>query len=669
MTVDRSLAALATLCGVFDQFLDLQGVMRPTSPDTQRALLRANGLDVGSEAAVRDTLAALQAEQKERVAAPEVVMTCDTPNVLRCEGEVDWQVVSEEEGATLAQGRAEGQITLPPLPAGVHHLHLRSGKRRHTTTVLSAPARTPSLQERANQDRCWGVVAPLYGLQSDRNAGLGDFEDLAQLAEGVGAEGAGFLGINPVHALGWAAADTISPYSPSHRGFLNTAHIALDRLPGHPDVGSPVRADGVLIDYAAHSQAHRAALRAAFDQFQRTASAAKREALAGFTNDGGAALSDFAMFEDLSTHLGQDWRHWPEEMRRPEAARAGGPTSDASFHIWLQWVADHQLQDAQRRAQQGGMALGLYLDLAVGARLDGAEAWAAADTLAQGVSLGAPPDHLSPAGQNWQLAAYAPRKLAARAYQPLRQVLRQVLRHCGVLRIDHALGLNRSYWIPEDGSPGGYIRQPFQSLMALIAIEAQRAGAVIVGEDLGLVPDGFRDTMAAKGFYGYTVLQYEKTDAGRFRKAQALRPQSLACFGTHDTPTIRGFWTGRDIDWWHRLDWIDDAGKGKAQKQREAEKADLLGVPDAQVTQREARDLRDKVHLDLAGGPAALVAVQLDDVLDVEEAQNLPGTIDTHPNWRRKIPVDVQAIATQDVMKKTAQIMADAGRSGLKAKT
>lgn len=669
MTADQTLAALASFCGVFDQFRDLQGAMRPTSPDTQRALLRANGLDVGSEAVVRETLAALQADQKERLAVPEVVVTCDTPNVLRCEGEVGWHVVSEEGDATLAEGRADGQINLPPLPAGVHHLHIRSGKRRHTTTVISAPARTPSLKERAKQGRCWGVVAPLYGLQSRRNAGLGDFEDLAQLAEGLGAHGAGFLGINPVHALGWAAQDTISPYSPSHRGFLNTAHIALDRLPGLSDAGSLARVDVALIDYAAHSQAHRAALRAAFEQFQRNASAAKREALARFTEEGGAALSDFAMFEDLSADLGQDWRQWPEERRTPEVARAGGSASDADFHIWLQWVADHQLQDAQGRAQRGGMALGLYLDLAVGARLDGAEAWGAADTLAQGVSLGAPPDHLSPAGQNWQLAAYAPRKLAARTYKPLRQVLRQVLRHCGVLRIDHALGLNRSYWIPEDGSPGGYIRQPFQSLMALIAIEAQRAGTVIVGEDLGLVPDGFRDTMAAKGFYGYTVLQYEKTKAGHFRKAQALRRQSLACFGTHDTPTIRGFWTGRDIEWWHRLDWIDKADKSKAQKQRKAEKADLLGISDAQVTQREASDLRDKVHLDLARGPTALVAVQLDDVLDVEEAQNLPGTIDAHPNWRRKIPVDVEKIAAQDVMKKTAQIMADAGRSGLKAKT
>ncbi|WP_300014071.1 4-alpha-glucanotransferase [uncultured Roseobacter sp.] len=669
MTADRSLAALASFCGVFDRFLDLEGVMRPTSPDTQRALLRANGLDVGSEVAVRDTLAALQAEQEERLIPQEIVVTCDTPNVLRCEGTVDWHLTLEETTRPFAQGKCDGEIALPPLPAGVHHLHIQSGKLRQTTTVIAAPARTPSLQESARQERCWGVVAPLYGLQSRRNAGLGDFEDLAQLAEGLGAQGAGFLGINPVHALGWAAQDTISPYSPSHRGFLNTAHIALDRLPGLSDGAPPSNEDGPLIDYAAHSQTHRAALRTAFNQFQQSASDAEKEALTRFTQEGGAALEAFALFEDLSTRLGQDWRHWPEEKRTPEAARASGSASDASFHLWLQWVADHQLQEAQRRAQEEGMALGLYLDLAVGARLDGAEAWAAADTLAQGVSLGAPPDHLSPAGQNWQLAAYAPLKLAARNYQPLRQVLRQVLRHCGVLRLDHALGLNRSYWIPEDGSPGGYIRQPFQSLMALIAIEAQRAGVVIVGEDLGLVPDGFRDTMAAKGFYGYTVLQYEKTKAGRFRKAQDLRPQSLTCFGTHDTPTIRGFWTGCDIEWWHRLDWIDDAGQGKAQEERKAEKADLLGVPDAQLTQRDARDLRDKVHCDLAQGPAALVAVQLDDVLGVEEAQNLPGTIDAHPNWRRKIPVDVQEIATQDVMKKTAQIMANAGRSGLKAKT
>lgn len=663
MSADADLADLAILCGIFDEFRDLEGVIRPTSPDTQRALLRAEGLAVGSPAEVRDTLTALRAAEAARIVPAEVVIAADHAASIPCQKPVEWHLALEETDGVFAQGRSDAQVDLPPLPAGLHDLHLREGGRRHSCTVIAAPARAPLLHDVAALDRSWGVVAALYGLRSDRNHGVGDFEDLARLAELLGAQGVGFLGINPVHALGWAAEEVISPYSPSHRGFLNTGHIALDRV---PDVsgGQIGETDSARIDYGSANAAHRAALQTAFATFQQNAGEADREALARFSDEGGPALADFARFEHLSTTLGQDWRKWPAAFRTPAKARLGEPLAEMSFHIWSQWLADRQLADAQRRAREAGMALGLYLDLAVGARLDGAEAWGAADTLARGVSLGAPPDHLSPAGQNWQLAAYAPRKLAARKYAPLRQVLRQAMRHCGVLRIDHALGLNRSYWIPEDGSPGGYIRQPFAALTAIIAIEAQRAGTVIVGEDLGLVPEGFRDTMAAQGFYGYTVLQYEKTDTGAFRKPADLRAQSLACFSTHDTPTIKGFWTGQDIDWWHRLNWIDKTGKARAQQQRAAEKADLLGVSKADLTCKTAEDLRARVHSDLAQGPAALAAVQLDDILGMQEAQNLPGTVDEHPNWRRKSPVDLAELGRHPEVKKTAQLMAKAGRSG-----
>lgn len=662
MTADKVLFDLATLCGVFAEFTDLEGVIHATSPDTQRALLRANGLAVGTTAEVRDTLEALRAERSARLVPQDAVIPCDAPAQIRCAGSVRWQVVLEGETTVFAEGQAADQIDLPPLPAGLHDLQVTKGTQHQCSTLIAAPARTPSLQDVSGRGKSWGVVTALYGLTSERNTGLGDFEDLAQLAEGLGPQGVGFLGINPVHALGWADTVTISPYSPTHRGFLNASHIALDRLPRAAAIAGAQK-EGDLIDYAAHRAHHQTALRAAFAQFQQAAPDAARRALAAFILDGGATLQDFALFESLSEHHGPDWRRWPQPLQTPAGARSADKPAEVAFHIWVQWLADDQLREAQARAQGSSMALGLYLDLAVGARLDGAEAWGAAQTLATGVSLGAPPDHLSPAGQNWNLAAYAPRRLSDHKYGPLRHVLGQAMRHCGILRIDHALGLNRSYWIPEDGSPGGYIRQPFQALMALIAIEAHRAGTLIVGEDLGLVPDGFRDTMAAKGFYGYTVLQYEKTEDGRFRTPQDLRAQSLACFGTHDTPTLRGFWEGHDIDWWHRLGWIDAADRSKAEDMRAGEKADLLGVPEAAVIVLDATDLRDRVHGDLAAAPTALVAVQLDDLLGVSAAQNLPGTVDEHPNWRRKTPLPVQQLPDHDEMKKTARDMAKVGRS------
>jgi 4-alpha-glucanotransferase len=655
MTADAVLAELGALAGVFPEFHDLEGQLRSTSPDTTRALLCANGLPATTEAEALETLRELRARRDCALLGDDVIVTAREPAQLDLREAVEWSVTEEDSGNLLAEGRCIHGLSLPALPSGVHQLHLRDDKVRQSVNLISAPRRTPSVADLTGRERVWGIVAALYGLVSPRNHGLGDFRDLADLAESLGAKGAGFLGINPVHALGWADETTISPYSPTHRGYLNPAHIAIDQLAGtqHLTRKTP---QSELIDYSAHRTWHRAALREAFAHFEAAASAADRRDFAQFISAGGTPLADFARFEVISLSHGSDWRDWPDGV-----ADSGLTSADATFHLWLQWVADRQLGEAHARAQAGGMDLGLYLDLAVGARLGGAEGWTAQGSLAEGVSLGAPPDHLSPAGQDWQLSAYAPRKLKANGYAPLRNILAQSMRHCGVLRIDHALGLNRSYWIPEDGSPGGYIRQPFQSLMAIIAIEAERAGTVIVGEDLGLVPPGFREAMAAKGFYGYTVLQYEKDEQDRFCAPQDLRPQSLACFGTHDTPTLRGFWEGHDIDWWHELGWINENRQAHARNQRAFEKADLgAGMTSTGDTTRQ---VAHHVHGRLAQGPTALAAVQLDDVLEVREAQNLPGTIDAHPNWRRFYPVEVRAISGTEAFDETACLMAEAGRS------
>lgn len=663
MTADQALAAVAAMFGIFPEFRDLEGVLRPTNPETQRALIRANGLSIDSENDLRDTLAALRADEAGRVLPHDVLVTSEQPTTMKCAQSLVWQITLEDEGDVFAEGKSDGGLHLPALPSGVHALRIECGSEVQRATLIAAPARTPSLREVSGCERTWGVVAALYGLQSERNNGLGDFEDLAHLGEILGAQGAGFLGINPVHALGWADAATISPYSPTHRGFVNTNHIALDRIPDVPALGSLQQARNVFIDYAAFGAHHRAALRAAFETFESAASPETQRDLHEFTRAGGEALRDFALFETLSETLGSDWRVWPNQFQTPASARLSAASIETGFHIWLQWVATRQLCDAHFLCKNSGMPLGLYLDLAVGSRLDGAEAWGAADSLAHGVSLGAPPDQLSPAGQNWQLAAYAPRKLMAESYRPLRQILGQAMQNCGILRIDHALGMNRSYWIPENGAPGGYIRQPFQSLMAIISIEAQRAGTVIVGEDLGLVPEGFRETMASKGLYGYTVVQYEKNDDGKFRKASDLRPQSLACFGTHDTPTLTGFWEGDDIAWWRNLGWIDETEESKIMHRRQSEKADLMGTTIAGTQNLDAADLAGRVHRDLATGATALVAVQLDDVIGVRDAQNLPGTIDEHPNWRRKTPYTLADIAQHYGLRDTAEVMKQAGRS------
>lgn len=648
MNADAALQHLADLSGVFREFTDMQGVVHPALPPTQRTLIEANGLAAKTDAEVRESLGALKAQAKAAYVPGDVVAEVGQPHRIVLRAPVTWAVLSDGDGALLAEGRALSEFDLPALPLGVHTLRLEGSAGAQDATLIVAPRRCPSVYDLTGQERLWGVVASLYGLRSDPRKSLGDFEDLADLARILGQQAAGFVGVNPVHALGVAATDTISPYSPTHRGFLNTDHIAVGQ--------NTLPHTGALLDYRAHREAQQAGLSAAFEAFNAAAPEGARHAFAGFCAQGGAALDDFAQFEAMSEHHGSDWRRWNAPAYKTDQERV-------RHHKWAQWMADQQLGHAGRAAKDAGMALGLYLDLAVGARVGGAESWGDTSAAATGVTLGAPPDQLSPAGQNWQLAALSPRKLQARQYDAFRFVLRQNMRHCGVLRIDHALGLSRSFWIPEDGSPGGYIRQPFQSLMAIIAIEAQRAGTVIVGEDLGLVPPGFRDDMAARGLYGYSVLQYEKDEKGQFLPPQTLRAQSLACFGTHDTPTLGGFWQAEDIRWWEKLGWITAPEAATAREDRQDEKRQLSGIGATEPLPLEASGaIRNRVHETLGATPAALVAVQLDDILGLTDAQNLPGTIDEHPNWRRRYPATLAEIADRTELQQTADLMANAGR-------
>ena len=638
--MSAALDALAEACGILPGFRDLGGTMRPTSPDTQRALLRANGVAVDSEAMVAEALAAIRAEARARVHPREMVVVRGGAVTVPVDVPSDWHLVLEDAPGIMAEGRASGRIDLPPLPSGVHALTIGA----ETIRLIAAPPCCPSVEGMAGQPRVWGATAALYGLHSARNRGVGDFEDLARAAEALGAQGAAFLGINPVHGLGWADRETISPYSPSHRGFLNTAHIAVE--------GGAAQA-GEFVDYAAHGSDHRARLEAEYEAFGGDGG------FTAFLGARGEPLATFALYEAISEAHGPDWRMWPDPLRtRDPATLAEAADRHAPrirFHAWLQWRADAQLADAQARAVGAGMGLGLYLDLAVGPRRSGAESWCEQGAAAAGVSLGAPPDHLSPDGQNWQLAAFAPAKLSAQDYRPLRRIIAEAMRHAGLLRIDHVLGLNRSHWIPDDGSPGGYIRQPFEALLAVIAIEAERAGTVVIGEDLGLVPEGFRETLGARGFYSYSVLQYEKDEAGAFRAPETLRPNSLVCFGTHDTPTLHGFCAGRDIEWWHRLGWIDAAEKAEAQKDR-AQDCRALAALDP------AADIGTAVHTAMAASPVAMVSVQLDDLYDRVEAQNLPGTIDEHPNWRRRCRVPVEHLRNDPALRALGQTMRAKGR-------
>ena len=623
---DDSLRALARAQGIYLEFFDLHGTKHEASPETLRALLRALGTDVDNPATAN--------------APSEVIAFAGDAIAVPVSGGCDWALL-DEGGAVVAEGRATDRIDLPPLDVGYFDLH-RTGAHPGQSFVMVRPHRAPDLASKSGTDTCWGTTGALYGLRSANNGGLGNYADLGAVAATFGRAGAQFLGVNPRHALGWAMQDIISPYSPSHRGMFNIDHIAVEG-------GLGPTPDGDLIDYAAFRETHRAALEAQYAQHDSAAFAAWCTTCSDDTRQ-------FAEFEAISEIHGHDFRTWPAALQTPGAAAHKAAGKRAEFHLWLQYQAETQIDAAQGAATRAGMDLGLYLDLAVGPRPDGAEVWMNADTIARGVTIGAPPDHLSPEGQSWALAAHAPGPLAQARFAPLRSMLRRLMAKCGVLRIDHALGLLRSYWLPDDGSPGGYVTQPLEALLAIITIEAHRAGCLVVGEDLGLVPDGFREAMNTSGLYSYAVWQFETTGTGEILPADTLPPYSLACFGTHDTPTLNGFWHGTDIEWWHRVGWLNSGDRAARHSHRARQRASLREICDIPATAR-IPEVAEAVHGRLAGSPAALVSVQLDDVFTELEAQNLPGTINEHPNWRRRLNVPVEEMAQSPVLRHIADVM------------
>lgn len=684
MSADDALNALARWYGVLEEFRDLSGVVRPTGRDTRLALLRANGLQLDSDGMILEALSALTAADAARRYPREIIVERGTAKLLEFGAGAEWRLEPEGGAGTAPAGRDPDGIRLPALASGVHSLIVETGNGSEEITVIAAPRSVPMLPDITGRSRLWGLNAALYGLRSERNLGVGDFADLALAGQVFGAVGAAFLGINPVHTLGWTDHGVISPYSPSHRGFLNAMYVAVDRIFGtdQPDqVRSIIRGEGAEIaalrasesvGYAKYNERQRRLLMAAFEAFEARREPAEEAALDTFRAERGDPLEKFALFEAISQLYGPDWRQWPAALQDANGSEAQALSpklaGNIRFHAWMQWIADRQLGSAQDQARASGMALGLYLDLAVGSRRGGAETWCETETVAEGVSIGAPPDHLSPAGQKWNLAAFAPDKLRRNKYQAFRNTISEAMRFAGVLRIDHVLGLNRSFWIPDDGSPGGYIRQPFEALLAIVAIEAERANTVVIGEDLGLVPEGFREALAARGLYSYSVLQYEKNDAGHFREPDTLRPQSLACFGTHDTPTLKGFWKGRDINWWQKLGWVDAGRAAELKQGREREKADLLaqGRPDTPDNPGFG-DVSAHIHGLLAQSPAAMVSVQLDDVLGHCEAQNLPGTIDEHPNWRRRCILPLESFDGDARFSRLGRQMEQYGRGELPA--
>ena len=619
---DDPLWRLAHTAGLLPRYTDVTGTERAMTPDTARALLAAMGLPAGTDAEAAGSQAMLD-DPGGGLTGWHVVV-CDSPAPLEVAGA--WRLTCEDGTAHRGPG------PLPPVPMGYHRLD-RAGAR---ALLIAAPPRLPA------PPRGWGVTLPLYGLRTARSGGYGDYADLAAAVAGLGRAGADFVGINPVHAGFPTDAHTFSPYSPSSRQRLNIAHVAVPGWAGTP---------GDLIDYAADRPAQLAALRAAFAALP-DADRAAAQAMARTDPD----LWRFATHQALADRHGPLWPDWPAALQDPGspevAAFAETDPEAVAFHAWAQGLAGDQLGTVRKAADDAGMRFGLYLDLAVGTHPGGAETWADPASFARGVSLGAPPDAFSPGGQSWGIAPFNPRALVASGFRAFIDTLRAQFRHARLLRIDHVLGFDRAFWVPDRGAPGGYVAMPRAALLAITRIEAARAGATVVGEDLGNVPDGLRDAMAASGILGCRVAMFERAGAPPvYRAAADWDAATLASFSSHDLPTWAGWRAGRDLDWWARIGQVPDADLPAARAARVAEVAAF----DAAFG--TAGGNPDALHAVLAACPAALVAVQTEDMLGLTEQPNLPGTIDAHPNWRRRLPVTAQGLGDHPAIRRTARMM------------
>jgi 4-alpha-glucanotransferase len=548
--------------------------------------------------------------------------------------EIDAAEVVCEDGETR---HIDGELPAD-FPLGYHRLRPEHGPERR---LIVSPGRCWLPENRA-----WGWAVQLYAVRGRGSRGIGDLADLRAIREMAGTQGAGFLLVNPLHAVAPTPRQESSPYSPVTRRFRNPVYLRVEEVAGadHVDLSDAegrALSDGELVDRDAIWAHKRAVLRRVFD------ATGERTDFRDWWWFQGQPLQDWATWCALADVHGPDWHAWPEELRDPRGEAvlrfAGEHERDVAFHAWLQWAIDRQLTAATE-----GMTV--IQDLPIGVGGGGADAWAWQDVLASGVDVGAPPDPLNYNGQNWGLPPLVPWRLRAADYEPFIQSIRATMAGGGGLRIDHVMGLFRLWWVPSDivATEGAYIRYPAEDLLDIVALESHRAQAIVVGEDLGTVEDGVRETLAEHGILSYRLLWFEED-------APATWPEkAMAAITTHDLPTVAGLWTGTDLDDQRRY------GVGSEEELlagRTGLLAKLKGVrksarPDAAVS---------RAHELLGQAPCLLLSATLDDAVGEQRRPNLPGTTD-RPNWSIPLPVLVEDLPTHPLVQSVAGIMDGAVR-------
>lgn len=701
----EALHLLASEAGIHESYWDIVGNLHVTPPETKRAILAAMGIPADTDAAALQSLK-LWRERPWRALLPPVTVLrrqmggkpfavpLTIPDVRAAEP-LTWRLMLEtgteiagettaDALAATAHGEINGirlskrELPLPPfLPEGYHTLVVGFGGRESQSPLIVAPAAAYIPDWMVKGERRWGLAVQVYSLRRDRDWGIGDFTALGELAHTAKGLGAEMVGINPLHALFPVWPDACSPYSPSSPEFINPLMIDIAAIPfaaaspglaalcADPKVAAALAAarDCELIDYPAISDLKYRALWALYQDYLEQPDV-DLEAFEAFCIAGGDRLRRFAEFSALHESMGGlPWATWPAPYRDPAsqevAAYAIANAERVTFHAFLQWLADAQLAQAATAAP----GVGLYRDLAVGVNADGADAWSNQGDIVSGISVGAPPDAFSPVGQDWGLPPPNPHRMRETAYAGFIALLRANMRHAKALRLDHVMGLMRLFWIPAGlGVPNGaYVSYPFDDLLAIVALESCRNRCLVIGEDLGTVPDDFRGRLATERLLSYRVLYFERWESGLFRRPDAYPPLALVTPTTHDMPTPAGNWLRLDLQLRTDIGIYADAdtvarenhGRARETEALLAALADqnLSPEPPPADTPDALAALTHAVLRYAARTPSRLLMVNVGDLL-VEKTQiNLPGTVNEHPNWRRRMPQTVTDLANDPLIR------------------
>ncbi|MDH3839720.1 MAG: 4-alpha-glucanotransferase [Chromatiales bacterium] len=694
---------LAACLDIEDHWYDYKGERHVTSSATRSALVRAMGFVTNDPGRVEKQLNELELSAWYRV-LPVVSVIRERrergiPLAVRAEHAgypIDWCIRTEdgmlltgsvrpEDCEWLEEKIVEGVLHKrfdfrPPatLPLGYHRLELVSRSDNAVFAwchLIVVPERCYQPEALAEGQRLWGISVQLYTLRSERNWGIGDFADLRELVLQAAELGADYIALNPLHALFPANPAHSSPYSPSSRAFLNTLYID---VPGVADFAECAQARALTerarfrrrldelrndpyVGYVGVAELKQSVLEMLYKSFcerHLATASARAAAFHDYCENGGEPLRRQAVFDALYETMWRDhaqagWRHWPAQYHSPEgeavAAFAAENDDRVRYFLYLQWVAAIQLDEAARAARRAGMRIGLYLDLAVGVDPSGAEAWSNQDVLSDSASVGAPPDPLALTGQDWGVPPLKPRELKEQGYKAFASLMRGNMKDAGALRIDHVMALCRLWWIPRGmpSSAGAYVHYPVDDLFGIVALESQRNRCVVIGEDLGTVPDAVRWKMSDYGLFAYKVLYFEKDSKGACVSPGAYPREALVAVSTHDLPPFRSFWTGSDLSLRERLglfpsDEVRDASYSERMADRRALLAALVEAGEwPPSTEREpppySARLAEAVERYVAGSRAALMSVQLEDWLGMEDPVNVPGTSDEHRNWQRKL--------------------------------